>query len=183
MTRPKRTHALTLIQLIVVVGIIAILAAMLLPALNEARERARAVSCMPSMRGVGLAVAMYTSHFEDWLMCVPWRLQTESDYTKGNELVMLWDRCDGYWSHYPHNTVVFPNIFYEHGQRGGPLVLGSDGEPARGGLDAINGPHHYGINQLFFDNHAEWSPPSTAKRDWFIASRDRWWRSTYMDLD
>ena len=56
----------TLIELLIVIAIIAILAGMLLPALNQAREKSRAASCMGNLRSMGIAFNAYFSDNKEY---------------------------------------------------------------------------------------------------------------------
>ena len=61
----KKHHSFTLIELLVVIAIIAILAGMLLPALNNARQRARTASCMSGLKQLGTALTFYAQDNDD----------------------------------------------------------------------------------------------------------------------
>lgn len=93
----RMRKAFSLAELLVVVGIIAVLIALLLPALSRAREQARRVACQSNMRQLSWAFISYAQahngwfpapanvareQAEDWLYWQPWRDVTESQIYK-----------------------------------------------------------------------------------------------------
>jgi prepilin-type N-terminal cleavage/methylation domain-containing protein len=65
-TTMRRKHGFTLLELLVVISIIAILAAILFPVFAQARERARASSCASNLQQLGLALHLYAQDYRGY---------------------------------------------------------------------------------------------------------------------
>jgi prepilin-type processing-associated H-X9-DG protein/prepilin-type N-terminal cleavage/methylation domain-containing protein len=86
----RRPHAFTLVELLVVIGVIAILIALLLPALRKAREAAKVSSCGSNLRQLFLVAEMYANDFKGAL--------PQPRETTYPALMPTWPECAEHWT-------------------------------------------------------------------------------------
>ena len=127
--RPCRASAFTLVELLVVIGIIALLISMLLPALSKARASAHTAACLSNLRQLGIANQMYVNESGGFI--VPAGYRSAPDPTTGaTATTESWATIFVYLKY-----IQIPNVYSWTDQPGGNSVL-----HCPDGLDAI--PYH-----------------------------------------
>lgn len=81
-------RAFTLIELLVVIGILAIIAGIVFPVLAQAREKARAATCVSNARQIGAGVMLYAQDYEEAI--VPWATLTGLPYDTARRDATSW---------------------------------------------------------------------------------------------
>lgn len=86
--RQRKILAFTLIELLVVISVISLLMAILLPALNRAREQGRIASCMANLNSIGKGIVLYAHDNDGRLVPGDWRVSWDvwgnvAEYPKG----------------------------------------------------------------------------------------------------
>src|SRR5436190_14697566 len=77
--KPQASPGFSLVELLVVIGIIALLIALLMPALNKARRHAQMVQCQANLRSVGQMLAIYENSNKGWIYPVQERQGAPGD--------------------------------------------------------------------------------------------------------
>jgi len=112
----KGRRAFTLIELLLVVAVIAILAAMLLPALARAKDRARGVACMSNLRQLGQAVFLYMDDYADTFPRYAGNLPASQDYLNDFAVVCPWSWLGAIYPYFKHKPLAWcpKNVGYRN---------------------------------------------------------------------
>lgn len=117
----------TLIELLITIAVIAILAGMLLPALNSARSKARGISCLGNQRQLGYLFLQYANTFDDLLPLWKVAATRAADGAQSNQWAQYFMenevRISGGGKPYiyfcPENVVKYKNSDFTYGVRAG----------------------------------------------------------------
>jgi prepilin-type processing-associated H-X9-DG protein/prepilin-type N-terminal cleavage/methylation domain-containing protein len=118
MKRYDKPNGFTLIEILIIVAIITLLAAILLPVFARARENARRASCMSNLKQIGLGVKMYVQDYDERY---PYYLRQDN---------ITWQEAiSSYTSHYSKSTQLYrcPSSWYKPGLGASEFGLGNYG--------------------------------------------------------
>ena len=193
---PNRRDAFTLIELLVVITIIALLMALLLPALGQAKEAGRNVRCMSGERQLALATLAYMNDYGYFPACyIPAKgeakaigqpdpnyiFDREDEYGRISQVVGRWPallmpyvrttdafRCSVEFINIPVNTYVANNVFWGATNRG-QCIPDAPFLPEPSQVDNIAQPASV---VMFHESTRDWSGSLS---NWISGNDLKWW--------
>lgn len=171
--------AFSLIELLVTIAVIAILTALLLPALNKARESGRAAVCSGNMRQIGLSMNSYAGNNDDLL--VPWYYKTDNASWRWTQLLFGGENSK---ANYMKNKGQYLHVdLFACPSQSATKREESGKEPASPGIDNPSETgwgwwqsySHYGVNVLLYPNADTTALPRTYKLNYYKSASKRLW--------
>lgn len=164
--RGRAREAFTLVELLVVIGIIALLISILLPSLNSAREAARQVKCLSNLRQINQAMIMFANEHQGYLPQIGPKVDTET-WTIDGVPKTVTIRWFGSWYDGTINTGKFHAPSAMLARYWGSAEVG--GCPSFNGIATITrpgyGPLCYAYNTIYSNfNEFSTSNPLTQKK-------------------
>jgi len=148
----------TLVELLVVVGIIAMLVAILLPALNKAKEGAARISCRNNLRQIGLAAICYSNDYNSYFPDLD-----NPALGQGNLFTVMSTGIDVIKPYSSTGQIFYcPSGWRKYGDYKGPWINAAGYTSVLTGYNLIFGPHT-GVDspQIRFQTYPAYPVPST----------------------